>query len=76
MDIWIGVAVGAFVGVAIALIIFLAIIGGWYVGDLREDRSSGDEKPYYFMEVSKGALSRMTRNAFVVLRVKREDYVR
>jgi len=76
MDIWLGVAVGAFVACVLCLIIFLFRIGTWYVGDLRVDRSDDPEKPYYFMEVSKGASFRMLKNNFVLLRVKQENYVK
>ena len=75
MDIWISLAVGVFIGAGIAFAVFLLRIGTWYIGDLREDRSSGEDGPYYFMEVSKGASGRISINRFVLLRVKREDYV-
>ena len=75
MNIWLAVAVGIFIGACVMGIIALLIIGGWYIGDLREDRSSGDERPYYFMEIAKGAGKRMMTSHFVILRVKREDYL-
>lgn len=75
MDIWYGVAVGAFIGVGFSLLVFLYKIGSWYIGNLREDRSSGDDGPYYFMEISKGASGRIRTSKFVLLRVKREDYL-
>ena len=74
-NMWLAVGVGAFIGCLIFGIICLLGIGSWYVGDLREDRSSGDDQPYYFMEISHGALSRVKKNRFVLLRVKREDYI-
>lgn len=75
MDIWIAFAVGAFVGVAFLGLAVLYAIGKWYVGDLREDNSTGDERPYYFMEIAQGAISHVRTNRFVLLRVKRENYV-
>lgn len=76
MNMWLAVAVGVFIGCVISLIVFLFLIGTWYLGDLREDRSTEDDKPYYFMEVSKGAAGRMGVNKFVLLKVKRENYVK
>ena len=75
MDVWLGLAVGVFIGLGISMAIVLVMIGTWYIGDLREDRSSDDERPYYFMEIGKGASGRMRRNRFVLLRVKRENYI-
>ena len=76
MDIWLGFAVGAFCAGVVCLIVFLFLIGTWYLGDLREDRSDDPEKPYYFMELGKGASFRMMKNKFVLLRVRRENYIK
>ena len=75
MDMWLYVAVGAFMACVVCVIVFLFLIGTWYLGDLREDRSDDPERPYYFMELGKGASYRMLKNRFVLLRVKREDYI-
>lgn len=75
MDIWLGVAVGLFIGLVFSMIVSLLIVGKWYVGDLREDHSSGDERPYYFMEIARGGYRQMQKNRFVLLRIKRENYV-
>ena len=75
MDIWLGVAVGAFIGVFVMVVVVLWVVGIWYIGDLREDRSSGDERPYYFMEVAKGAYRQMQKNRFVLLRIRHDNYI-
>lgn len=73
--IWIVLITGVFIGAVAALLIFLVIIGGWYIGDLREDRSDDPEKPYYFMEISNGASWRIRKNKFVLLKIRRENYL-
>jgi hypothetical protein len=77
MDIVIGFVVGVFVGAVVCMLVFLFLIGSWYLGDLREDRSDEDsEKPYYFMELAKGSSFRLMKNRFVLLKIKRENYAR
>lgn len=75
MDILCGFLVGLFVGAVALGIIVLFLIGKWYVGDLREDKSFDDELPSYFMEIAQGGYSRMKKNDFVLLRIRRENYV-
>ena len=74
-DIWLGFIVGCFVTGVIAMIIVMCVIGKWYIGDLREDRSVGEGEPYHFMEIAKGAARQLQTNRFVLLRVKRENYI-
>ena len=76
MDVWIIFAAGAFIACVICLIVFLFLVGTWYLGDLREDRSDDPGKPYYFMELGKGASYRIMKNKFVLLRIRRENYVK
>ena len=75
MDLWLFILVGAVVGGTIAFLVFLFVIGKWYVGNLREDRSFGEGDPYYFMEIANGALGQVKKNRFVLLRVRRENYI-
>ena len=75
-DIWNGIFIGMIVAGIVFAIIFIAYIGKWYIGDLREDRSSGDERPYYFMEIAQGGYRHLKSNKFVLLRVKRENYIK
>lgn len=73
--VWAVAAAGFFIGILVFGLIFLYLIGNWYIGDLREDRSGGEEKPYYFMEIANGASGHLRKNRFVILRVKRENYI-
>ena len=75
-DIWLGMFVGAFIASVIQVIVYLAIIGKWYIGDLREDNSTGDERPMYFMEIAQGGYRQMQKNRYVLLRIRRENYIR
>lgn len=75
-DIWIGLFVGIFISSMVFGIGCIAYLGKWYIGDLREDRSSGDERPYYFMEIAQGGYRHLQSNKFVLLRVKRENYIK
>ena len=75
-DIWLGAITGIFIASAVWGFVYLAVIGKWYVGDLREDRSSGDERPLYFMEIAQGGYRHMQSNKFVLLRIKRENYIK
>ena len=74
--VWVIAAVGFFIGILAFGLIFLYLIGNWYIGDLREDRSSGEEKPYYFMEIANGASDQLKKCRYVILRVRRENYIR
>lgn len=75
-DIWYGLIVGIFIGVLVSTFIYLFVIGKWYIGTLREDNSSGDEQPYYFMEIANGGYSQMQHNKYALLRIRRENYVK
>ena len=60
-----GVAAGA---VSSALV-FLSVIGGWYIGNLREEPDPEEAGTYYFMEITPGGIERAKKNKFVILRV-------
>jgi hypothetical protein len=64
--------------IIIGIIIGLAIsIAGFFfrsIGALRIDKSDPTDKPYMFLEIKRG-IGDITRRKFVVLRVKREDFI-
>ena len=74
-DIIIAVVIGFIFGLFVAVFVAAAILGTWFIGSLNEDRSIPDE-PYYFMEISRGGADKMRKNKHVLLKVKRENYVK
>ena len=75
MDIWYGVIVGFFAGCVISMLVFIFIIGKWYIGILREDNSSEEENPLYFMEVVAGASPQLKKNRYALFKIVRKNYV-
>lgn len=73
---WIIAVVGVLVGIALAILVFSVIIGEWYVGDLREQPDPEEAGSYYFMEIAKGGLERIRKSKFVVLRVRKDGYMK
>jgi hypothetical protein len=72
---WLTLAVGIGFGIVGTLSVIALIAGRWYIGTLREDRSDPSE-PYYFMEIPKGGMRRLSGLNHVILNVKRENYVK
>ena len=66
---------GVFVGGICVAAVAALIAGRWYVGTLREDRSEPTE-PYYFLEIPRGGMRRLSGLKHVILNVKRENYLK
>lgn len=62
------------IGVVIGLAITIAGLLFCSIGALRIDRSDPTDNPYMFLEIKKG-VGDISRRKFVVLRVKREDFI-
>lgn len=64
--------------IIIGIVIGLAIsITGFFfcsIGALRIDKSDPADKPYMFLEIKRG-VGDISRRKFVVLRVKRKDFI-
>ena len=45
------------------------------VGNLRVDRSTGDDSPYLFLEITKGNTSKIQQDKIVLLKVMNENYI-
>ena len=71
---WVTLIAGIGFGILISIAVLFLMVDRWYVGTLREDRSDPSE-PYYFLEIPKGGLQRMSRLKHVILSVKRENYI-
>ena len=70
MTITIAFAGGCLLGMLIVWLIFMSIL----VGDLRVDRSDEFDGPYLFLELHKD-MNHVTKNNYVLLKVKEEDFV-
>lgn len=62
------------IGIVIGLAISVAGLFFCSIGALRIDQSDPTDKPYMFLEIKKG-VDNITRRKFVVLKVRREDFI-
>lgn len=69
MTIWMWILLGGMAGAVLTALVFLFVLGGWYIGNLREEPDPEEAGTYYFMEITSGGINRVKRNKFVILRV-------
>lgn len=68
--IWVAAGIGVIAGAVMAAVIFAGMVGGWYVGNLREEPNPDEAGYYYFMEIAKGRLEHIEKAKYVLLRVQ------
>lgn len=69
MTTWVWILLGGMAGAVLTALVFLLVLGGWYIGNLREEPDPEETGTYYFMEITSGGINRVKRNKFVILRV-------
>lgn len=62
------------IGIVTGLAVSLAGLFFCSIGALRIDQSDPTDKPYMFLEIKKGT-GDISKRKFVVLRVRREDFI-
>ena len=70
------VVCGVIAGAGLASIVWMLLCEKWFIGDLREDQSIPDDPPFYFMEIRQGCYEYLKKGKFVLLRVRRENYMK
>lgn len=73
--VWVFSVIGVLIGAAIAALIFIFLLGKWYIGNLREQPDPEEAGCYYFMEIAPGGMERIKKTNYVILRVQRKGYL-
>ena len=79
LDILVFVGIALVVGVIIGAVVVGLLMRRYFysknIGNLRVDYSTGDNDPYLFLEVTKGNIDKIKKDAFVLLKVLNESYI-